>query len=54
MKAVTYQGKEEIAVKNVPFPKIEDPDDVIVKITTTAICGSDLHLYKGNFPLPIG
>ncbi|MFD2209145.1 zinc-dependent alcohol dehydrogenase [Virgibacillus halophilus] len=53
MQAVTYQGKQEIVVKKVPYPKIEDPEDVIVKITSTAICGSDLHLYLGNFPLPI-
>ena len=54
MKAVTYQGKHSIAVKEVEDPKIFDPQDVIVKITSTAICGSDLHLYQGNFPLPIG
>ncbi|MGD6965863.1 zinc-dependent alcohol dehydrogenase [Rossellomorea vietnamensis] len=54
MKAVTYQGKYSIAVKKVEAPKIQDPQDVIVKITSTAICGSDLHLYQGNFPLPIG
>ncbi|MTW84848.1 alcohol dehydrogenase catalytic domain-containing protein [Virgibacillus dakarensis] len=54
MKAVTYQGKESITVKKVDDPTIQDPQDVIVKITSTAICGSDLHLYKGNFPLPIG
>ncbi|QAS51443.1 zinc-dependent alcohol dehydrogenase [Halobacillus litoralis] len=54
MKAVTYQGKKSIAVKKVPFPKIEHEEDVIIRITSTAICGSDLHLYQGNFPLPIG
>ncbi|KZN96539.1 MULTISPECIES: zinc-dependent alcohol dehydrogenase [Aeribacillus] len=54
MKAVTYQGKQMVAVKNVDDPIIQDPEDVIVKITSTAICGSDLHLYEGNFPLPIG
>ncbi len=54
MKAVTYQGKKAIAVKKVDFPQIIDPEDIIVKITSTAICGSDLHLYQGNFPLPIG
>ncbi|WP_026908157.1 zinc-dependent alcohol dehydrogenase [Paucisalibacillus globulus] len=54
MKAVTYQGKYEVAVKDVESPKIQDKEDVIVKITSTAICGSDLHLYQGNFPLPIG
>lgn len=54
MKAVTYQGKNSVQVKNVNTPDIQDHDDVIVKITSTAICGSDLHLYQGNFPLPIG
>ncbi|WP_138419816.1 zinc-dependent alcohol dehydrogenase [Aquibacillus sediminis] len=54
MKAVTYQGKHEIAVTKKEYPKIEHEQDVIVKITSTAICGSDLHLYQGNFPLPIG
>lgn len=54
MKAVTYQGKYEVAVKDVEAPKIQDKEDVIIKITSTSICGSDLHLYQGNFPLPIG
>ncbi|MRH44089.1 alcohol dehydrogenase catalytic domain-containing protein [Aquibacillus halophilus] len=54
MKAVTYQGKYEIAVTKKDYPKIEHEEDVIVKITSTAICGSDLHLYQGNFPVPIG
>lgn len=54
MKAVTYQGKYEIAVKKVDYPKIQDKQDIIVRITSTAICGSDLHLYQGNIPLPIG
>ncbi|MFQ3544513.1 zinc-dependent alcohol dehydrogenase [Halobacillus rhizosphaerae] len=54
MKAVTYQGKKSVSVKDVEDPRIEDKEDVIVKITSTAICGSDLHLYQGNFPLPIG
>ncbi|WP_164669261.1 zinc-dependent alcohol dehydrogenase [Virgibacillus doumboii] len=54
MRAVTYQGKYSISVENVEFPKIQDSEDVIIKVTSTAICGSDLHLYQGNFPLPIG
>ncbi|WP_152394300.1 zinc-dependent alcohol dehydrogenase [Paenibacillus guangzhouensis] len=52
MKAVTYQGPKEIVVKEVPDPTIEKRDDILVRITSTAICGSDLHLYQGNFPLP--
>lgn len=54
MKAVTYQGRQSVEVKKVDDPVIQDPQDIIVKITSTAICGSDLHLYQGNFPLPIG
>ncbi|APT51786.1 MULTISPECIES: zinc-dependent alcohol dehydrogenase [Bacillus] len=54
MRAVTYQGKNSIAVKRVDAPSIQDREDVIIRITSTAICGSDLHLYQGNFPLPIG
>lgn len=51
MKAVTYQGPRNIEVQQVEDAKIEKNDDIIVKITTTAICGSDLHIYQGNFPL---
>lgn len=50
MKAVTYQGIKNIAVKEVPDPMIEKPDDMIVKLTSTAICGSDLHLIHGMIP----
>ncbi|WP_178022189.1 alcohol dehydrogenase catalytic domain-containing protein [uncultured Paenibacillus sp.] len=50
MKAVTYQGLKNVTVKEVPDPKIEKPDDMIIKITSTAICGSDLHLIHGMIP----
>ncbi|WLV25234.1 zinc-dependent alcohol dehydrogenase [Aciduricibacillus chroicocephali] len=50
MKAVTFQGAKDIQVKNVEAPKIEKPDDVIIKVTSTAICGSDLHIYLGALP----
>ncbi|MCY9665933.1 glutathione-dependent formaldehyde dehydrogenase [Paenibacillus alginolyticus] len=50
MKAVTYQGLKNVVVKEVPDPKIEKPDDMIVRMTTTAICGSDLHLIHGMIP----
>lgn len=53
MKAVTYQGKYNVGVKNVADPVIKHPEDVIIRITSTAICGSDLHLYQGNFPMPM-
>ncbi len=50
MKAVTYQGVKDVVVQEVHDPKIEKPDDVIVKVTSTAICGSDLHLIHGLVP----
>jgi S-(hydroxymethyl)glutathione dehydrogenase / alcohol dehydrogenase len=50
MKAVTYQGVKNVEVKEVPDPKIEKPDDMIIKVTSTAICGSDLHLIHGFMP----
>lgn len=50
MKAVTYQGVKNVVVKEVPDAKIVKPDDMIVKITSTAICGSDLHLIHGMIP----
>jgi threonine dehydrogenase-like Zn-dependent dehydrogenase len=46
MKAVTWHGKRDVRVDEVPDPSIQAPTDAIVKITTTAICGSDLHLYE--------
>jgi threonine dehydrogenase-like Zn-dependent dehydrogenase len=46
MKAVTWQGKRKLSVDEVPDPQIIDPTDAIVKVTSTAICGSDLHLYE--------
>ncbi len=46
MKAVAWHGKEDVRIDTVPDPKIEEPTDAIVRITSTAICGSDLHLYE--------
>ena len=46
MKALTWHGNEDVRVDTVPDPKIEEPTDAIVRITSTAICGSDLHLYS--------
>ena len=46
MKALTYHGTRDVRVDNVPDPTIEQPTDAIVRITSTAICGSDLHLYE--------
>ncbi|MGC4940259.1 zinc-dependent alcohol dehydrogenase [Kribbella sp. DT2] len=46
MKALTWQGKRKIEYGDVPDPKIEQPTDAIIKVTSTGICGSDLHLYE--------
>jgi threonine dehydrogenase-like Zn-dependent dehydrogenase len=50
MKAVTWQAKRKISVQDMPDPEIIEPTDAIVKITSTAICGSDLHLYEVMTP----
>jgi threonine dehydrogenase-like Zn-dependent dehydrogenase len=50
MKALCWYGTHTVRVENVPDPKIINPRDAIVKVTTTAICGSDLHLYDGYIP----
>jgi S-(hydroxymethyl)glutathione dehydrogenase/alcohol dehydrogenase len=50
MKAVTYQHMKEIEVKTMPDPQLHKPDDIIIRITSTAICGSDLHLVHGLIP----
>ncbi|MFC8532129.1 zinc-dependent alcohol dehydrogenase [Nocardia sp. NPDC057227] len=54
MKAVTWQGKRKVSVDTVPDPRIEDPTDMVIRVTSTAICGSDLHLYEvlGPFMSP--
>ena len=46
MKALTWQGKRNVRIEEVPDPKLEEPTDAIVRITSTGICGSDLHLYE--------
>ena len=46
MRAVTWQGRRDVRVDTVPDPSIKDPTDVVVQITSTALCGSDLHLYE--------
>ncbi len=50
MKALCWYGKNDVQVSQVPDPKILNPRDAIIKITSTAICGSDLHLYNGFIP----
>src|SRR4029453_11195121 len=46
MRAVAWHGKRDVRVDTVPDPAIEEPTDAIVRITSTGICGSDLHLYE--------
>jgi threonine dehydrogenase-like Zn-dependent dehydrogenase len=50
MRAVVWEGKHNVQVHHVPDPEIVNPRDAIVKVTLTAICGSDLHLYNGFIP----
>jgi glutathione-independent formaldehyde dehydrogenase len=48
MRAVVYKGEYEVAVEEVEDARIEDPTDVVIRVTSTAICGSDLHMYEGR------
>ena len=48
MQAVVYKGPFKVAVEEVPDARIEAPNDAVVRITTTNICGSDLHMYEGR------
>lgn len=50
MKALTYHGKKDVRVEDVPDPTLIERDDIILRVTATAICGSDLHLYRGKIP----
>lgn len=50
MQALTYHGTRDVRIETVPDPVIEQPDDIVLRITATAICGSDLHLYRGKIP----
>jgi threonine dehydrogenase-like Zn-dependent dehydrogenase len=50
MRALTYHGSKDVRVETVADPKIEAPDDIVLRITATAICGSDLHIYRGKIP----
>lgn len=50
MKAICWMGKQDVRVQDVPDPKIQAPTDVVIRVTATAICGSDLHLVDGFVP----
>ena len=50
MRALTWQGTQDVRVETVDDPEIVNPRDAIIRVTSTAICGSDLHLYDGVIP----
>ncbi len=50
MKALTYHGTRDVRMETVPDPVLHDADDIVLRVTATAICGSDLHLYRGKIP----
>src|ERR1700710_151047 len=54
MKALVYHGPRNVSVDNVPDARIEKPTDVLVRITSTNICGSDLHMYEGRTDMEQG
>lgn len=54
MKALVYNGARDVSVNEVPDAKVERPNDVVIKLTTTNICGSDLHMYEGRTDLEPG
>ena len=54
MRAVTFQAPNEVAVDDVPEPELQRPDDAIVQIDASGICGSDLHIYHGRVPVEQG
>lgn len=51
MRALTYHGAGDVRVDTVPDPDLQDDDDILLRVTATAICGSDLHLYRGKIPM---
>ncbi|KAK2812539.1 hypothetical protein FQN50_001183 [Emmonsiellopsis sp. PD_5] len=54
MNAVVFKGPYKIALEERPVPKIQDPQDIIVKVKYTALCGSELHVFRGHQPSPTG
>ncbi len=50
MRALTYHGSKDVRIDTVPDPVLQEDDDVLLRVTATAICGSDLHLYRGKIP----
>jgi threonine dehydrogenase-like Zn-dependent dehydrogenase len=54
MQAVVFKEPFKVAVEQRPIPTVQDPEDIVVKVTYTALCGSDLHTYRGIEPSPPG
>jgi threonine dehydrogenase-like Zn-dependent dehydrogenase len=54
MRAVVFKDVGEVAVEDRPLPQIQDPRDAILKVTVAALCGSDLHWYRGHQNIPKG
>lgn len=54
MRAVVFNGVENVSVEDRPVPSIQDPRDAIIKVTVAALCGSDLHWYRGHQNIPTG
>jgi threonine dehydrogenase-like Zn-dependent dehydrogenase len=50
VKALTYHGSKDVRVETVPDPVLQADDDILLRVTATAICGSDLHIYRGKIP----
>lgn len=50
MRALIYHGSKDVRVETVPDPVLQQPEDILLRVTATAICGSDLHLYRGKVP----
>jgi len=54
MKAVIFKEPHKVAVEDRPIPKIKEPSDIIVKVIYSALCGSELHVFRGHQPSPTG
>jgi threonine dehydrogenase-like Zn-dependent dehydrogenase len=50
MRALAYHGANDVRVEEFPDPRIQADDDIVLRVTATAICGSDLHIYRGRIP----
>ena len=54
MRAVVYKGPYEVSVEDKPYPQLQNDTDCVLKVTTSALCGSDLHFYRGQLKTPAG